>query len=134
MSFDFYTKASKFTVTKNSVLKNGEVIADGKVFIFQVILGFPAYLIVQENDFVPPVIIKTDCIQSVLPTNEYFDGEREPKKYLFRISFVVDELPMLYDMEAVDSNSAVTFVRDRYKDKNLEIKSLKYIEREEKIS
>lgn len=134
MTFDFYTKTSKFTVAEKSVLKNGEVIAEGNVFLFQVLLGFPAYLIVQENEYTPPIILKTDCIQSVLPSNEFFDGEREPQKYLFRVTFSLDDIPILYNMEAIDSNSAITFVKERYKKKNLQNLSVKYIARGEKIS
>ncbi|MDO6657435.1 hypothetical protein [Anaerobacillus sp. 1_MG-2023] len=134
MTFDFYTKASKFTVAENSVLKNGEVIAEGKVFLFQVLLGFPVYLIVHEHDFVPPVVIKTDCILSVLPSHEYFDGEREPQKFLYRVKYTINDVPIVYDMEAVDSNSAKTFVLQRYKNKNIKNVSVERKKRREKIS
>jgi len=78
MTFDFYTKNAKFSVGEKTFSRNGEVIATGDIFIFQILLGYPAMLIITENEYCPPTVIKTEPITSVLPEWEFFDGTQRP--------------------------------------------------------
>jgi len=85
MTFDFYTKNAKFSVGEKTFSRNGEVIATGDIFIFQILLGYPAMLIITENEYCPPTVIKTEPITSVLPEWEFFDGTQRPDKYRFQV-------------------------------------------------
>lgn len=89
MSINFYTANAQFTIFEDQVFKNGEVIAEGSIFVFQLILGLPAWIIVngELTDF--PTIIHTPKVVSVLPEHERFDGDFIGAKTLFNVSFTV---------------------------------------------
>ncbi|MCM3619747.1 hypothetical protein M3936_19435 [Sutcliffiella horikoshii] len=86
MKYEFHTSKSCFLVDNNRLFKDGDLIAEGTIFPFQVLLGLPAILIVSHSEYCPPQFLKTDTITSVLAANEYLDGETA-KKYLFEISY-----------------------------------------------
>lgn len=89
MSINFYTAHTQFTIFEDKVFKNGEVIAEGSIFVFQLILGLPAWIIVNGELIDLPTIIHTSKVISVLPEHEKFDGESIGAKTLFNVSFTV---------------------------------------------
>lgn len=86
MKYEFHTSKSCFLVDNSRLFKDGELIAEGTIFPFQILLGMPAILIVTHSEYCPPQFLKTDTITSVLAANEYLDGE-PAKKHLFEISY-----------------------------------------------
>jgi len=128
MTFDFYTKKAKFSVGERNFYKNGEVIASGDIFLFQILLGYPAMLIITENEFCPPAIIKTEPITSVLPKWEFFDGRQRPDKYTFQVSVISDGSIVTNLVSAVDQEHARELMAMQYGANS--IQSIKHIRRE----
>lgn len=116
--FNFYTKQSQFTIGPNYVVKNGgEVVAEGTIFIFQLLLGYPAWIIVNaENEFIPPQIIRTERVISVLPEHEHFDGIQCPPKFLYQVDFVLDKKAKRITVNAVDEAHVMEFVKTYYQE------------------
>jgi len=85
---EFYTKDHCYQInhTTNSVRKDGEIIAEGKIFVYELLMGYPAWIIVTpQNEYCPPIYLRTATVQSVLPGYERFDGETVHRTYfLFR--------------------------------------------------
>ncbi|PGT83241.1 hypothetical protein [Bacillus sp. AFS040349] len=132
MTFDFYTFNSKFSIGEDFIMKNGEVIAEGNVFLFQVLLGYPAYLIVNtKNEFCLPLVVKTEPITSVLPEYEFFDGSQRPHKYLYEVDFIYQKKPRKFNVMAVDAAHARDLIEMNHK--KAEFKLIKRI-KGEKIS
>ncbi|MBU8908186.1 hypothetical protein [Desertibacillus haloalkaliphilus] len=78
---DFYTKRSKYTVSEDSVFKDGECIAAGQVTIIQLLQGEESYLSILENEYIPPTILKTERVEAVLPSDEHLAGVAIRKRY-----------------------------------------------------
>lgn len=131
MTFDFYTKHAKFSIGEKTFSKNGEVIATGDIFIFQLLLGYPAMLIIiSENEFCPPTIIKTEPITSVLPEWEFFDGEQRPYKYTFEVLISSEGRFFTKLVSAVDQEHARQLMSLQYGINN--IISIRYVSRKVK--
>lgn len=112
----FFTKDAEFVIEQGRVLKNGEVVGEGNVYLFQLLLGYPAYIIVtSDNHFIPPVVIKTDTVRSILPENEHFDGEK-PQKKRYVVHFNRDGMDMLISIEAVEPFHAEQLIKTYYGD------------------
>lgn len=127
-TFNFYTEQHQFTVGPNYVVKNGgEVVAEGTIFIFQLLLGYPAWIIVNaENEFIPPQIIRTETVISVLPENEHFDGIQCPPKILYQVDFFLDKKEKRITVNAVDEAHCLEFVKTHYHEStNIQISQIK---------
>lgn len=115
MIFEFYTDENQYHVTDLSISKNGEVIAEGNIFVFYLMLGHPAWIIVNGNSFNPPLVVKTSRVTSILPHYEVYDGEPNPTKRVFEIEFRVWELDQWtyrkYSCSTVDEFHAIDYVR-----------------------
>ncbi|MDC3424362.1 hypothetical protein NC797_07560 [Aquibacillus sp. 3ASR75-11] len=114
MTFDFYTVNSQFTIGENTVARNGEVIAEGNIFLFQLLFGFPAILMVSQNPSEKPKIIRTSQVKSVLPIYEFFDGQQQPLKQTFKIVFEKENKKNSFTVLAVDLAHALQLVRGLY--------------------
>jgi hypothetical protein len=115
MMFEFYTNEYQYQVTDLSVSKNGEIIAEGNIFVFYLMLGHPAWIIVNGNSFNPPLVVKTSRVTSILPHHEVYDGEPNPIKHVFEIEFRVCELGQStyrkYRCSTVDEFHAIDYVK-----------------------
>ncbi|PMC36265.1 hypothetical protein CJ195_15760 [Bacillus sp. UMB0899] len=118
MTFDFYTEdSSKYTVGDNKVLKNSEILAAGNIFIFQLLPGYPAFLIISRDDFLHPTIIKTPPVTSILPDYEYFDGKQCPEKIFYELKFFLNKYSkrvFTFSCMGIDQVHAEHLVRLRY--------------------
>ncbi|NRD80853.1 hypothetical protein HPT25_26350 [Bacillus sp. BRMEA1] len=113
--FNFYTQKSQFTIGPNYVVKNGgEVIAEGSIFIFQLLLGYPAWIFVNADESEAPQIIKTEPVISVLPENEFFDGIQNPPKHLYQVDFLERKRPKRMTVTAVDEHHVRVFLKTHY--------------------
>ncbi|MGE6755955.1 hypothetical protein ACQKFO_21375 [Rossellomorea sp. NPDC071047] len=118
MIFDFYTDDNQFTVTESAISKNGEVIAEGSVFVFYLMLGYPAWFIVNGNAFCPPQTVRTKPVTSILPHFEVYDGEINPKKQVYEVNFEVTQdgrtIFKKYSCVTVDELHAIEFIQSSY--------------------
>lgn len=118
MIFDFYTDdSSKYTVDNHKLLRNGEVLATGSIFFFQLLTGYPAFLIISNNAFIQPTTIKTSSVNSVLPEFEFFDGKQCPEKRFYEMQFSLTKYShriKTYSCWAIDQVHAETLLRIRF--------------------
>jgi len=120
MTLDFFTNDHQFNVTNTCVSKNGEVIAEGHIFVFYLMLGHPAYIIVNGNGPQPPVYIKTPPVTSILPHQEVYDGEVNPQKWIFEVNFKTyesgDWSSKKYTCWTVDEYHATDYIKSIFPD------------------
>ncbi|MFC0273564.1 hypothetical protein ACFFIX_19420 [Metabacillus herbersteinensis] len=118
MIVDFHTKNSKYTIGDGFVLRNDEIVAQGNAFIFQLLLGYPAYLIITgRNPFEAPTRIKTSIVTSLLPQYEFFDGNTLPEKRLYKHLFSMTRYSnrrISFITSAVDEAHAQQLLNLRY--------------------
>lgn len=119
----FSVGKDEFEVTQACFCKNGEVIEEGKMFMFNLLLGQPAWAICITNDFCPPTYIKTSSVTSVLPEFEIFEGFPHPQKFVFEILLLVDGQTQKVKILAVDEIHAKHLCL-LSKGKNVEILSI----------
>lgn len=124
MPVKFYVGPDEFEVTNTLLCKNGEVIEEGKMFIFNLLLGQPAWVICIQNDYCPPTYIKTQKVTSVLPTFEVFEGESHPQKYVFEIQVVAEGKKHHVKILAVDELHAKHLCLLARKGQKIEIASV----------
>ena len=126
MMFDFYTAQAKYTVGEKVLLKDGEVIAEGDVFLFQVLLGCPAVIIISEDVYQSPLIINTSRVESILPEYEFFDGEQRPQKLMYKVNYSEKDKKTPYLVVAVDPIHATSLLQNLFI--STEIESIKTLE------
>lgn len=102
MPVKFYVGADEYEVTDRVFCRNGEVIEEGRMFIFNLLLGQPAWIICVTNEYCPPTYLKTQNVTSVYPDFEVFEGEPHPKKCVFEIQMAVDGKLQTIKVLAVD--------------------------------
>lgn len=69
----FYTREEKFDLIGNRIYRNGEVIAEGDLYIHRLLFGQPS-LIVVNGSKKNPFVLKTSPVIGVLPEKQYFEG------------------------------------------------------------
>lgn len=108
MTFDFYVGDTQYTVEDNNLRKNGEVLIQGKLYIYRLLLGMPGLFMFSESESDSVKLFKTQVITSILPINEFNKGEQCPKKTLFNIVFSdrCCKFPKQYQCYAVSEEHA----------------------------
>ncbi|WP_066412839.1 hypothetical protein [Sutcliffiella cohnii] len=108
MTFDFYVGNTQYTVEDTNLRKNGEVLIQGKLYIYRLLLGMPGLLMFSESESDSVKLFKTQVITSILPFNEFNKGEQCPNKTLFNIVFSdrSGRLPKKYQCYAVSEEHA----------------------------
>jgi hypothetical protein len=126
MTFDFYVGNIQYTVGENSIRKNGEVVFQGKLYIFRLLFGMPALIVISENEHSSPKVFKTGTITSILPHYEFLEGEQQPKKFIYRIEFQKCGSQFIggYSCIAVSEDHASQLFRIRYKEDEAELFSI----------
>ncbi|MEI2356689.1 hypothetical protein [Mesobacillus zeae] len=77
MIIEFYTEEkSQFLISLDKVYRNGEVVAEGEIKIQHLLMNDPAWIVVNKGEDYPPITIRTDIVSAVLPSQEFFNGER----------------------------------------------------------
>jgi hypothetical protein len=115
MTFEFFTNESQYQVSNTTISKDGEITVEGNIFVFYLMLGHSAWIIVNGNSFNPPLVIKTSPITSILPHHEVYDGELNPRKHVYEVNFKVYELGQWvnrkYSCSTVDEFHAIDYVK-----------------------
>ncbi|WP_026801552.1 hypothetical protein [Pontibacillus halophilus] len=109
----FLVGEDTFELTDTLILKNGRIIAEGKIYPFNIILGQPACIVVTRDDTALPIYIMTqDNVTGVLPIKEVFEGISYPQKYTYLVKYL--QKGLTYDMyvHAVDLAHAKGLCRD----------------------
>lgn len=87
MSFDFYVGNVQYTVEKRVIRKNGEVLFEGDLHLYNLLLGMPGLILIHEDEESSPKLFKTAPITSILPKQEYVNGKHEYVRSLFLIKW-----------------------------------------------
>ncbi|WP_209124512.1 hypothetical protein [Alkalihalobacillus sp. BA299] len=116
------------------IRKNGEVIFQGKLYIYRLIFGMPALIIISENENISPKVFKTGNVTSILPHYEFLEGEQQPTKLIYQIEFKKQGSRSIrgYSCLAVSDVHAAQLFRIRYKEEEAMILSISLSEREQK--
>ncbi|MEW4286231.1 hypothetical protein [Priestia koreensis] len=110
---EFYTPHHPYQIDLQSrvIRKDGEVIAEGNIFVHELLMGYPAWIIITpNNEYCPPIYLKTDIVQSVLPEYEVFDGVPIQRTY-FQIRYQEKEKLRVFRCAAMDSIQATLIFR-----------------------
>jgi hypothetical protein len=134
MTFDFYVGNIQYTVGENSIRKNGEVIFQGKLYIYRLLFGMPGLIVISENKNSSPKVFKTGTITSILPNYEFLEGEQQPKKFIYLIEFQHCRSKSIggYTCIAVSEEHAAQLFRIRYKEDEAKLLSILLSEKEQK--
>lgn len=129
----FYVKNREFQVTNHYLLKNGEVIAEGHIFVHQLVLGVRGMLEVRSlNSHCPPQFIDLGVVESILPNQEFYDNIQNPVRELYRLTVAVKESghweTRVYPLRAVTKQLACQVLFNRFGHDHLSIKSIKRIQ------
>ena len=134
MTFDFYVGNTQYTVEENSIRRNGEIVFQGKLYIYRLLFGMPALIMVSENDYISPKVFKTSTITSILPYYEFLEGEQQPTKFLYHIEFIKHGSLSRRGSSciAVSEEHAAQLFRIRYKKDQASILSVSLLVQEKK--
>lgn len=89
MMIEFYTGIeTQFIVTENRIYRNGEVIAEGDIQVFHLMLNEPAFFNIDKGEYNPPLFLKLDKVTAVLPSQEVYRGVRR-NRTAFKMSYLV---------------------------------------------
>jgi len=134
MTFDFYVGNTQFTVGENSIRKNGEVVFHGKLYIYRLVFGMPALIIINEKENLSPKVFKTGIVTSILPHYEFLEGVQQPQKFNFRIEFKKrgSRSKRVYSCIAVSECHAAQLFRIRYREDEAELLSISLSDQEQK--
>ncbi|WP_214483805.1 hypothetical protein [Bacillus sp. SM2101] len=115
-TMSFVAGDDQILLKEGYVIRNGEVIAEGKVFPFTIMLGQPAWIIVIENDYTPPVYVKTINVVSYIPKEqEYFEGQSYPPKYIYSVDYLTKSSKRnmrVYAVDQIHAKSLCMLARD----------------------
>lgn len=134
MTFDFYVGNTQYTVGENMIRKNGEVVFQGKLYIYRLLFGMPALIIISEKENVSPKMLKTGKVTSILPHYEFLEGEQKPKKFIYHIKFKRRGSHSIrgYSCIAVSETHAAQLFRIRYKEDEAGLLSISLSEEEQR--
>ncbi len=123
----FHCGRTEYTITEQGLMKNGELKEEGKVFIFNLIFGQPAWFIIKKGDHFPPVYVQTDPVTSLLPIYEHFDGESNPQKDVYILEFRKhgERFSRIFKCLAVDTEHAEELLRLKYSKEKADVLSNK---------
>ncbi|MEK3992669.1 hypothetical protein [Robertmurraya sp. FSL R5-0851] len=89
MMIEFYTGIeTQFVVTENRIYRNGEVIAEGDIHVYHLMLNDHAFFNIDQGENNPPLFLKLDKVTAVLPSQEVYRGERR-NRTAFKMSYLV---------------------------------------------
>lgn len=84
----FYVQQVEFTIMKDCILRNGEIIATGETFICELLLGMPALIMVKSvSEREPLLTIQTKPVTAILPRNERIWNEECVERKEFLITY-----------------------------------------------
>jgi len=134
MTFDFYVGNTQFTVGENSIRNNGEVILQGKLYIYRLLFGMPALIIINEKETLSPKVFKTGIVTSILPQYEFLEGVQQPQKFIYQIEFLKRGTHSIrgYSCLAVSECHAAQLFQVRYKEDEAELLSISLSDQEQK--
>jgi hypothetical protein len=102
----FFVQQDEFTIMKDGLLRNGEIIATGEISICELLLGMPALIMVKPvSERKPLLTIQTKPVTAILPRNERIWNEKcvERKEFLITychpVSKWVDALQLMRDKQ-----------------------------------
>lgn len=84
----FFVQQDEFTIMKDGLLRNGEIIATGEISICELLLGMPALIMVKPvSERKPLLTIQTKPVTAILPRNERIWNEKCVERKEFLITY-----------------------------------------------
>jgi hypothetical protein len=113
----FYVKQDEFAIMQDGLLRNGETIATGEIFICELLLGTPALIMVKPvSERKPLLTIQTKPVTAILPRNERIWNEEcvERKDFLITYRDTVSKCVDVFYCIAAHERQAEAFFNMAY--------------------
>lgn len=118
MMIEFFTGIdSQFIVTEHRIYRNGEVIAEGDISVYHLMLNEHAFFNIDQGENNPPLFLKLNKVTAVLPSQEVYRGVRR-NRTAFRMSYLVlkheEWIRNEEVISAVDGTHARQILKEQY--------------------
>jgi hypothetical protein len=83
----FHTKRDEFLLCRHGVLQNGEIVAEGEVYVSELLMGMPALILIKPQGDGPLLTIQTETVTAVLPQHERVWNQEDFEREMFLITY-----------------------------------------------